>query len=67
MPKPLVCPECKAVYYQDHNDREDGCCSRHCARIRQARRGEPSQEDKEARFVEEMMASHRRIFKPVKR
>jgi hypothetical protein len=64
MPKWAQCPECKVFFPPDHPTREAGCCSRHCARIRDARHGVPSQEDKEARFSDGVMKLFHDIFKP---
>ena len=59
----LECPECKTLFPPERPSRDGGCCSRHCARIRDARKGEPSMEDKKARFMAEMMERLETIFK----
>jgi hypothetical protein len=59
----LECPECKTLFPPERPSRNGGFCSRHCARIRDARKGEPSMEDKKARFIAEMMERLEQIFK----
>ena len=61
----IECPECKELFLPERPSRAvlGGCCSRRCARIRQARHGEPSLEDKKARFVDVMMQKFDEIFK----
>ena len=55
------CPECRGFF--DPAEPEQVYCSRHCARTAQARRGIPSEEDRVARFVDEVLKLHRDIFK----
>jgi hypothetical protein len=57
----IECPECRKVYQPEHPDQI--CCSRHCARIRDARRGEPSLEDKKARFTDAILKKFDEIFR----
>lgn len=54
------CPECGALFWP-HDD-QHRFCSSHCARLRDARRGGASERDKEARFIDEVMAAHHRIW-----
>lgn len=59
------CPECRKLFKPERLVRNafGGCCSRHCARIKQARHGIPSIEDKKAKFMDEVMKRFDDIFK----
>lgn len=52
--KMIECAECKHLFLPDRDSRvtPDSCCSRKCARIRQARGGIPSIADKKARVLD---------------
>jgi hypothetical protein len=58
------CPECKILFPPDHPLRVGDCCSRHCARIRDARHGVPSEEDRKAKFLDDVAKMLDRLFKP---
>ena len=59
----IECPECRKLFEPERPSRTDGCCSRHCARVRQARRGEPSAEDIKARFLDAVAEQFDKIIK----
>ena len=55
------CPECQQIYRPSYKDQV--CCSRRCARIRDARKGEPSLAEKKIRFADAMLQKFDEIFK----
>jgi hypothetical protein len=58
----IECRECRKLFKP--KDAEHEFCDRHCARTFQARRGVPSQEDKEATFANGVMKLFHDIFRP---
>ena len=59
----IECPECKRLFTPSHPSRKNACCSRKCARTREARKGIPSLEDKKAQFVDAFLQKFDEIFK----
>jgi hypothetical protein len=58
----IECRECKQIV--DTDERGQVYCSRHCARIAQARLGVPSDEDRKARFLDRAAALFDEFLKP---
>ena len=55
------CPECHKLFMPERASQQ--FCGRHCARMAQARHGEPSMEDKKMRFADAILAKLDEIFK----